>query len=160
MIRKALARTRIATFSELEPEKPIYALVANVDLVLIRWPDKDEVSVLYGRCRHRGALMSDGFIRGKDIICGVHDWDYQYETGISSYNHEERLHKFTAWIEDDGVWVDEVEIMAWEDENPQAYNRDAYQGLYADLHGTPQEPHTKEIQHLAIHGLSKTGHHG
>jgi glutamate synthase domain-containing protein 2 len=45
-------------------------------------------------------------------------------------------------------------------DNPQPYDRDAYQGLYADLHGGPEEPNYKYIQHLAEHGLSKTGHHG
>jgi phenylpropionate dioxygenase-like ring-hydroxylating dioxygenase large terminal subunit len=37
-------------------------LVANVDLVVIRWPDEQKVSVLYGRCQHRGALLADGYI--------------------------------------------------------------------------------------------------
>ena len=104
--------------------------------------------------------MSDGTIQGKDIICGVHGWDYEYKTGISSYNPEERLHKFSSWIENDEVLVDEDEISAWEKENPQAYNRDEYQGLYKDLHGGNEEPHYKYIQQLARDGLSKLGHHG
>ena len=150
----------VATWSKLTPGKPEYALVASVDLVVLRWKDEDDVSVLYGRCKHRGALMADGFVRGEDIVCGVHNWDYQYKTGVSSYNSKERLHKFNAWIEDDKVWVDEAEIRAWEQENPQAYQRDAYQGLYADLHGTAEEPYNTLINQLASHGLEKVGHHG
>jgi glutamate synthase domain-containing protein 2 len=153
-------RVNIATWDELEAGKPAYALVANVDLVILRWEDEEEVSVLYGRCQHRGALMSDGFVKGQDIICGVHNWDYNYKTGISSYNNEERLHRFNAWIKDGAVWVDELEIKDWEKENPQAYNRDNYQGLYADLHGGPDEPHYQFIQQLAKDGLTKFGHHG
>ena len=56
--------------------------------------------------------------------------------------------------------MDEDEIAAWEKKNPQAYNREAYQGLYADLHGGPEEPHYKFIQQLAKNGLTKFGHHG
>jgi glutamate synthase domain-containing protein 2 len=153
-------RISIAKWNELEAGTPAYALVANVDLVVLRWDDEEEVSVLYGRCQHRGALMSDGFVKGQDIICGVHNWDYNYKTGISSYNNEERLHRFNAWIEDGSVWVDELEIADWEKENPQAYNRDNYQGLYADLHGGPDEPHYQFIQQLAKDGLSKFGAHG
>ena len=78
-------------------------LVANVDLVIVR--SGDAHSVLYGRCLHRGALLSDGLIRGDDIICGVHDWDYRFDTGISSYNNEEQLEKFTSWIEGDDLFV-------------------------------------------------------
>ena len=148
----------IAKISELDDKKPTYALVANVDLVIVMYGDK--VSVLYGRCAHRGALMSDGYISGKDIICGVHGWDYEYETGISSYNSEERLYKFNSWIEDGEVLVDEDEIIEWEKSNPQAYNRNEYQGLYADLHGGKEEPNYKFIQQLAKDGLTKLGHHG
>lgn len=104
--------------------------------------------------------MADGFVRGSDLICGVHNWDYNYATGISAYNPKEVLHKFTSWVEDGKVWVDEAEIVDWERENPQTYNRDAYLGLYADPNGTPDEPHVKTIQHLAKHGLDKWGHHG
>ncbi|MEJ2086318.1 MAG: Rieske 2Fe-2S domain-containing protein, partial [Acidobacteriota bacterium] len=119
-------KVRIAEWDDLEDRQPAAALVSNVDLVLVRYDDR--VSVLYGRCLHRGALMADGTIRDDDIVCGVHGWDYQYRSGISAYNSSEVLHKFSSWIEDGGVWVDEDEIAAWERENPQAYDRDAYQG--------------------------------
>ena len=155
-----MKKVKVADWSELEPVTPAYALVANVDLVVIRWRDEDKVSVLYGRCLHRGALLSDGHVEGENLICGLHDWDYRYTTGISKYNNEEQLARFEAWIEKGAVWVDEDEISAWERENPQSYHREAYQGLYADLKGTPAEPHTNYIQQLAADGLSKTGHHG
>jgi len=54
---------------------------------------------MYGRCAHRGALMSDGFVKGDNLICGVHFWDYRLDTGVSEYNHKEMLHKFTSWVE-------------------------------------------------------------
>ena len=155
-----MKKVRVADWDELEPLRPAYALLANVDLVVIRWPDEERASVLYGRCLHRGALMSDGHIEGKDLVCGLHGWDYSYATGVSSYNPEEKLHRFQSWVEDGAVWVDEEEIAAWEREKPQPYDRDAYQGLYKDFHGGPEEPHYQYIQHLAEHGLSKLGHHG
>ncbi|MFC1748010.1 glutamate synthase-related protein [Pseudomonadota bacterium] len=155
-----MKKVEIANWQDLEPLNPTYALVANVDLVIVRFEGEDKVSVLYGRCLHRGALMSDGHVVGKDLICGLHNWDYGYETGVSSYNPEERLQKFSSWIEGGKVWVDEDEINAWAVDNPQPYNRDAYQGLYKDFHGAQEEPHTQYIQHLAEHGLSKVGHHG
>jgi glutamate synthase domain-containing protein 2 len=152
-------KTKIANWDDLQPLKPDYALVANVDLVVIRH-EGDDVSVLYGRCLHRGALLSDGHVDGENLICGLHNWDYSYQTGVSSYNSSERLQRLEAWIEDGAVWVDSDEIAAWERDNPQPYNREAYQGLYADHHGTPLEPHVSYIQHLAANGLSKVGHHG
>ncbi|MEN8375491.1 MAG: glutamate synthase-related protein [Gemmatimonadota bacterium] len=148
----------VADWPGLEDRRPAYALVANVDLVVIRYDD--DVSVLYGRCLHRGALLADGHVRGDDLVCGVHGWDYRFRTGVSAYNNQETLHKFNAWVEDEAVWVDQAEIAAWERNNPQPYDRDAYQGLYQDSHGTPAEPHVKWIRELAGHGLERVGHHG
>jgi len=153
-----MKKTKIASWEELADREPTYALVANVDLVVIRYGD--EASVLYGRCLHRGALLADGRVQGMDLVCGMHDWDFRLDTGVSAYSNSERLQKFTAWVEDGAVWVDEDEIAAWELAHPQPYDREAYQGLYADVHGSPMEPHNRLIQQLARNGLEKTGHHG
>ncbi|MEW8543887.1 MAG: glutamate synthase-related protein [Candidatus Thiodiazotropha sp.] len=155
-----MKKIAILTWAELLPLNPTYALVAGVDLVVVRWQESDRVSVLYGRCAHRGALMADGRIEGENIICGLHDWDYGYKSGVSAYNPAEKLARFNAWVEEGRVWVDEDEIKAWAEKNPQPYDREQYQGLYKDHHGGKEEPHYKYIQHLAEHGLSRVGHHG
>ena len=143
---------------QFEDRVPAHALVADVDLVVIRYDES--VSVLYGRCAHRGALMSDGYIDGDNIICGVHGWDYRLDTGVSEYNNAETLPKFTAWIDAGEVMIDADEIAAWAEAHPQPFQRDAYQGAYQDPTGTADEPHVKFIRKLASEGLSKLGHHG
>ena len=152
--------TKIATWSELEDRQPTYALVGEVDLVVIRLDN--DVSVMYGRCLHRGALLADGFMRGDNLICGLHNWDYRADSGVSEYNNSEALKKFTAWVDEaeDAVFVDEKEIAEWAEIHPQPYNRNAYLGLYADIHGTPEEPDNGYVQHLAKNGLKRWGHHG
>jgi glutamate synthase domain-containing protein 2/nitrite reductase/ring-hydroxylating ferredoxin subunit len=154
-----MKKIAVAEWSQLEDRVPAYALAGNVDLVVIRYGEN--VSVLFGRCHHRGALLADGFVDKHDnLICGVHHWDYRIDTGVSEYKNSEVLPKFGAWIENGKVLVDEDEITAWEHEHPQPYRRDEYLGLYADIHGDPVEPHVKLIQSYAKDGLSKTGHHG
>ncbi len=148
----------IANWNELRDRTPTHALVADVDLVIVRYDDN--VSVLYGRCAHRGALMADGNVDGDNLICGVHGWDYRIDTGISEYKNSETLPKFSAWIEDGQVLIDEDEIAAWAQLHPQPYDRDAYQGAYQDPTGTADEPHVKFIRKLADEGLTKVGHHG
>ena len=115
-------RIKIVEWSKLEDRTPTYALVANVDLVTIKYDEK--VSVLYGRCLHRGALLSDGFVSGDNLICGLHFWDYRIDTGNSEYNNEEQLQEFSSWIDEetDAVYVDETEIIKWEKENPPRVN--------------------------------------
>lgn len=151
-------RVSIASFSQLKDRQPAYALVADVDLVVIR--AGDTAHVLYGRCLHRGALLSDGSVRGDNLICGLHGWDYRLDTGVSEYNNAEALQSFSVVIEDDEVLVDESEIRAWAAKHPQPYKRDRYLGLYQDVHGTPEEGENGYIQRLAREGLSKLGHHG
>jgi glutamate synthase domain-containing protein 2 len=104
--------------------------------------------------------LADGHVAGKDLICGVHGWDYRLDSGVSSYNNDEALRRFTSWVDGDDVFVDLDEIEAWEFDNPQPYNRSAYLGEFADVHGGPEETQVQVIQSLAKNGLSKTGSHG
>ena len=151
-------KVSIKSLDELADRKPAYALVGGVDLCVVRYDD--EVSVFYGRCLHRGALMADGYVDGENLICGVHYWDYRLDTGVSEYNNAEVLPKFTSWVEDGRVLVDADEIGAWAQDHPQPFKRDEYLGLYADTHPAAEEPHVGLIQGYARDGLSKTGHHG
>ncbi len=150
----------VARWSDLEDRSPAYALVGEVDLVVIR--HDEQVSVLYGRCLHRGALLADGYVDGDNLICGVHHWDYRIDSGVSEYENAEALPRFRAWIDEeaDAVLVDADEVEAWVEDHPQPYRRDEYLGLYADVHGTPEEPYNRYIQQLAREGLSRLGHHG
>ncbi len=148
----------LAKFDDLKEKTPTYALAENTDLVLIRYGDN--VSVLYGRCLHRGALLSDGVVDGENLICGLHNWDYRYDTGISAYNNSERLHKFHEITKDGIVYVERDEILAFEKDSPQPFQRNEYQGTYSDTHPESTEPYTRQISELARDGLTKLGHHG
>ena len=133
-------KIELCKLSELEDRQPRHALIRDLDLVVISY--ETQVSVLYGRCLHRGALMADGHIEGENIICGVHGWDYRYDTGVSEYNNKEVLHKFSTLIEEDVLYVDLNEIEAFITENPQSFNREAYLGSFADTHPEDTEPYT------------------
>lgn len=153
-----MKKIKLVQLDQLQDRVPKHFLVNNLDLVVIRYDDN--VSVLYGRCLHRGALMGDGHIEGENLICGVHGWDYRYDSGVSEYNNEERLHKFYSEIRDDWVWADEDEISEYLDLFPQPFNRDEYLGQYADTHPEETEPYTGYIKELAKNGLKNVGHHG
>lgn len=145
-------------FETLEDRSPEHHQINGLDLVIVRYGDS--VSVLYGRCLHRGALMADGFVAGDNLICGLHGWDYRIDTGVSEYNNDEVLYKFKSEIKDGCVWIDEEEVNDYLQENPQPFNRDQYLGQYADTNPESTEPYTSYIQDLARNGLKKHGHHG
>lgn len=144
--------------SELEDRTPAHKMVNGLDLVIIKYDD--DISVLYGRCLHRGALMSDGFVEGENLICGLHGWDYRVDTGVSEYDNSEALHKFSATTEGDIVFIDEDEIDSYLKEHPQPFNRDEYLGQYADTNPQDTEPYNSYIKGLSKNGLEKHGHHG
>lgn len=149
----------VARWDDLKDRQPAYALVENTDLVILRYDDA--VSVLYGRCLHRGAILADGYVDDRNnLICGVHQWDYKIDTGVSEYNNSEVLHKFPAAVHNDSVYIDRTDIVAFEELHPQPFFRDQYLGTYADTHPEDTEPYTQEIMDLARNGLKKTGHHG
>ena len=150
---------KVAIWSNLEDRKPAGALVENTDLVIIRFDDK--VSIMYGRCLHRGAMLSDGHVDDRDnLICGLHGWDYRIDTGVSEYNNEEFLHKFKSAVKEDAVYVDRADVIAFEEIQPQRFDRNSYLGAYADTHPESTEPYTLYIKELAKNGLKNYGHHG
>ncbi len=149
---------KLTQVSALENRKPTHAMVNGLDLVIVKY-DTD-ISVLYGRCLHRGALMADGHVEGHNLICGVHGWDYRYDTGVSEYNNNEVLHKFTSKVEGDDLYIDQAEVDAYLIEHPQPFNREEYLGSYADTHPEDTEPYTGYIKELAKNGLKNLGHHG
>lgn len=124
----------ISRWSSLQDRIPAYALAANVEFVVIRFDES--VSVFYGRCLHRCALLFYAHIDDDNLMYGLHNWGYRYDTDISEYNHSNLLRKFAAWRDGDNVLVDLDEIAGWEQLNPQASDRAGYQGLYQDSHGS------------------------
>lgn len=150
---------KIAAMRELKEKVPAHAQVLGTDLVVVKYGE--EASVLYGRCLHRGALLSDGFIDGHNLICGLHNWDYRYDTGVSEYAPDERLQKFKHAIFEGDLYVDQVEIEEFESkEIPSQFNEDEYLGKYQDTHPEAPEPYNRYIQSLAKNGLTQFGHHG
>jgi glutamate synthase domain-containing protein 2/nitrite reductase/ring-hydroxylating ferredoxin subunit len=155
----------VATWSDLADREPTHARVAEVDLVVVR--DGEDISVLYGRCLHRGVLLADGHVEGENLICGVHGWDYRIDTGISEYDNSEELATFPAVVDEDrdAVLVDAEEVRAWAADHPQPYGdpEEADSTTDPEFYGEPdyeKEPYTHYIQKLAQHGPEGIGEHG
>jgi hypothetical protein len=49
-----MTKVRVAEWKDLEPLHPAYALVANVDLVVIRWQDEEQASLMQVMARACG----------------------------------------------------------------------------------------------------------
>jgi len=153
-----MKKLKLIEFQQLIEKEPVHRQVNGVDLVIIKY--NKSVSVLYGRCLHRGALMADGHIEGNNLICGVHGWDYRIETGVSEYNNDEALYKFYTEVSGGWLWIDEDEIDEFLRNQPQPFQREQYLGQYADTHPENTEPYTGYIKELAQNSLKNYGQHG
>jgi glutamate synthase domain-containing protein 2 len=151
---------RLIEWLELVDRRPTAARAGGIDLVVVRYGDAH--SVFSGRCQHRGALLADGHVVGDDLLCGLHGWDYRIDTGVSSYNDREHLHRFASAMRDGAVWVDEQEVRSFARRHALRVTAatDEYHFHGSNPHQEPEEPHVREIHELARNGLQKTGHHG
>ena len=64
-----MKKIAIANWDKLQDRTPIHALVADVDLVIVRYDDA--ISVLYGRCaqeltRNRSVARTKSIVGGKN----------------------------------------------------------------------------------------------
>ena len=151
---------RLADWDDLLDRVPYGARAAGIELVIVRFGPAH--SVFSGRCQHRGALLVDGRVVGDDLVCGLHGWDYRVDTGVSSYDDHQHLHRFDSVVHDDAIWIDEVEAEAFARRHALRISSamDEYHFHDSNPHEIPEEPHVSEIHELARSGLTKVGHHG
>lgn len=149
---------RVAALSDLPDNAPFAVAAAGVDLVLVR--RGADVSALHGRCAHRGVLLADGHVDGNLMVCGVHGWRYDVDTGVSPVNPSVALATFPVWVRNGEVYVDESAIAEFARANPQSHGDDGYQGKWVKPADSVEEPFNTQIHELATHGLSRVGHHG
>ena len=145
--------------STLPDRTPVAATANGIDVVVVR--DGDQFGVYQGRCPHRGAMLADGAVVGDDLICGVHGYDFRLDTGVSSYDPKESIHRFRTSVDGDSLSIDADDLAGFLSREPQQPDVDPYSRLYSDAHqATDEEPYVAEIHALARDGLSKTGKHG
>jgi len=117
-----MTKLQVAKFSDLVDRTPHGVTVRGHDLVLIRFDE--QVSVLSGRCPHRGARLSKASIEGDRLVCGSHGWDFHYRDGTSPACPEDNLRQFVATIDDDTVTIDEADFEAWAKTHTETFDPD------------------------------------
>ena len=103
----------LCAWSTLADRTPTAPPVPAAELVVVRHDDK--VSVLSGRCTHRGASLGASEVQGEHLICPAHGWDYRLDSGVSDVDPCESIKRFAAWVdaEADAVCVDAGEVARW-----------------------------------------------
>lgn len=114
------------------------------DIALYRY--EGDFYALDNTCVHRHGKLGDGWMDGPNVICPLHQWDYDVKTGVSRYNVEETVATYPVKVEGDAVYIDADAVP------PKPRFKDEYLGLYVRRH----DPLEHEMHD--IHGYSSGTH--
>ena len=131
----------VLKIGKLEEGKGTTVYVNERDIALYRY--EGEFYALDNTCVHRGGQLGDGWLDGSNVICPLHQWDYDVKTGISRWNPEEMVAAYPVQVEGDSVMIDAEAVP------PKPQSKDEYLGLYVRRHDRfEHEMHD-------VHALSK-----
>ena len=89
---------------QLEESKGTTVFVNERDIALYRY--QGDFYALDNRCVHRDGQLGDGHMDGANVICPLHQWDYDVRTGVSRYNGDEKVAVYPVRVSDDRVEID------------------------------------------------------
>ena len=111
---------------QLEEGEGTTVFVNERDIALYRY--QGEFYALDNRCVHRGGQLGDGHMEGANVICPLHQWDYDVRTGVSRYNADEKVAVYAVRIKGAAVEIDAAAVP------PKPRFNDEYLGLWTRRH--------------------------
>jgi len=95
---------KIFAAADLQPGQTTIVSVKGRAVCLANF--EGEFFALENRCPHRGGQLGDGELRGPDVVCPLHGWDFDVRTGISRYNPADRVATWPVRVRDGAVEID------------------------------------------------------
>jgi len=72
-------------------------------LCLVRHQDK--LFAVQNYCPHAGGVLSGGWCRNGYLICPVHRWEYNLQTGRGASGQGDYVNTYPVEIKEDGVYI-------------------------------------------------------
>lgn len=66
----------------------------------------DRVFAVSDRCPHRGGPLSEGIVHGERVICPLHNWVFDLNSGEAQGADEGRVQTFATRVEDGRILLD------------------------------------------------------
>src|SRR5690606_30889575 len=89
---------------QLEESTGTTVFVNDRDIALYKY--EGVYYALDNKCVHRGGQLGDGHMDGPNVICPLHNWDYDVRTGVSRYNQDEKVAVYPVQVVEDRVEID------------------------------------------------------
>lgn len=95
----------VARISEFEVGQKKCVIAGTKKLLLARL--EDGFYAVDNICPHKQGQLCDGFldIKNGEVICGLHDWNFDLKTGISPYNQKDKIDTFEVKIKGKKIFV-------------------------------------------------------
>ncbi|MDA3870080.1 MAG: Rieske 2Fe-2S domain-containing protein [Gammaproteobacteria bacterium] len=61
-------------------------------------------------CPHKGGQLGDGELSGCDVVCPLHQWDFDVRTGVSRYNPKDKVATYPVRVKDGKVEIDAAAV--------------------------------------------------
>lgn len=113
----------VLSVDALEEGQGKTVFVNERDIALYKY--EGQFYALDNTCVHRQGKLGDGWMNGPNVICPLHQWDYDVRTGISRYNSEEAVAVYPVRVDGDHVQIDADAVP------PKPRFQEEYLGLYA-----------------------------
>ena len=108
---------------QLDESKGTTVFVNERDIALYRY--QGDFYALDNQCVHRDGQLGDGHMDGANVICPLHQWDYDVHTGVSRYNPGEKVAVYPARQVNGRVEIDADAVP------PKPRFKSEYLGLWA-----------------------------
>ncbi len=95
---------RVCTISDLTEGQGYEVVLKGRPVALFL--NKGKVYAVDDRCCHREGQLSKGWVKDNEVICPLHQWNFDLETGISPYNPKDRINTYPVMRLRDEVLID------------------------------------------------------
>lgn len=113
----------VLKINQLEEGKGTTVFVNERDIALYKY--EGDFYALDNTCLHRQGKLGDGHMDGPNVICPLHQWDYDVKTGVSRWNYNEAVDVYPVRVEGDSVQIDADAV------SPKPRFENEYLGLWA-----------------------------
>ena len=101
-----MARVRVLALSDLKAGKGVLVSVNGQDVAVFR--RGEEVLAIGDGCPHQGGSLCEGWVEGEIVICPVHGWEFDMQTGACMTVPGESVPRYTATVEDGAVYLEDL----------------------------------------------------
>ena len=100
-------KVRVCDVAALGPEGKAVVELDGEGVALFR--RGDEVMAIGNECPHQAGSLGDGWLEGDIVVCPLHGWEFDLRSGACMTIPGERVPRWVATVEGDGVYLEPAE---------------------------------------------------